>query len=240
MTDSVTEDKPPLLSVLGDKCLSKCYKKGEYIFHPRTLQIDKFNDSRCATEPRLVDDQRGVFYRGTRCDLNDNATHRIPNEQLVLLSYYFDPNFLLTYIYKLMTFNDVITWTNDNTHLPFNTIKRVHNCAWKIFGMKQDNITDIVLKYYYNIATKRWMDDYIGLLSTEFSFDIKYNISDDISSIKDIIIKKFFNYDFFVSIIVKYITVYHTSMVDIDSHYKKLKNFIYEQLHAVIKKEMVK
>jgi len=229
----------------GEKCLTKCYAKGEKIFHPITLTFKTadFNGT-CATEPHKDQDiekiSKGQFsVELGQCMLNSSLIH--PDERTIMMSYYFDPVFFVTIFYNLKTFNAVIRWTNDYTEASFATINRVHNCAWHIFGRNKDNITDIVLKYYYQLAVKKWMSIYIDNLSKKYSFNIRSDIvsnNNDPTSeeLSQIIIKKFFSYEFFVSVINQYIdTIKRDTDQRVKKHYRLIKNFVYEHLIDHIK-----
>ncbi len=104
---------------------------------------DKNNDS-CAINPVYSKDPQ--YYRENDmiyadvCRLADNNIYVQPIElESLLSSFYFNANDFLTNIYNLYSFDDVIYWTLENDQLPFYTIKRVHNCAWKVFGQNQLN-----------------------------------------------------------------------------------------------------
>lgn len=248
-TGSSTNDTPVSTEYLQtddeEECLTKCYVKGEKIFHPRTLTFKTAEfDGTCAIEPHKEHDiekiSKGQFVVETgQCILNSSLAY--PDERTIMMSYYFDPVFFITIFYNLKTFNAVIRWTNDNAESYFATINRVHNCAWHIFGRNKDNVTDIVLKYYYQLAVKKWMPIYIENLSKKYSFAIT---SDNITNSNDptsgelsqIIIKKFFSYEFFVSVMNKYIdTIKRDTDQRVKKHYRLIKNFVYEHLTDHIK-----
>lgn len=244
-----------LYTIDGDECLTKCYKKNENMFHPRTLQFNISHvDGQCGIESRKEDDMvqisKGHITKeyGT-CAVNNDLSYVVPIDKTIMLSYYFDPIFFIKILYNLQSFDAVIKWTNENINLPFNTIKRVHNCAWHIYGSHKDNITDIVLKYYYELAINQWMKDYIIHITRIFSFSVgiennilvhhKNKDTQHEEKLSDIIITAFFNYNFFVSTINKYI-ISLGNIVDnkVSSHYKNIKNFVYEHLIDNIKNSL--
>uniref|UniRef100_A0A6C0CCA1 Uncharacterized protein n=1 Tax=viral metagenome TaxID=1070528 RepID=A0A6C0CCA1_9ZZZZ len=177
----------------------------------------------------------------SRKDLCTNMS----NDMINILSYDFNLEFFLTKIYNFKTFDDVIIFSLDNEYI-YNplTIKRIHNCAWRYFGTNKDNITTSVLNYYYNLAIKLWMNDYMDLISKKYAFNL--SVDSDVlqidrltdkdrgdqndKKIQEIINVNLLSYDFFTSVINMYLDKYAGMMEDIKTHYKKIKNFMYQQL----------
>jgi len=157
------------------------------------------------------------------------------------LSYEFNLETFLSGIYNFKSFDDVIAFSLENEYIysPL-TIKRIHNCAWRLYGKNKDNITTSVLNYYYNLAIKLWMNDYIELISKKYAINlsvgdvlqINRNPDSDQSDkrVREIISTNLMSYEFFTSIINMYLDKYAGVMEDIKSHYKKIKNFVYRQL----------
>ncbi|AAV50630.1 hypothetical protein [Acanthamoeba castellanii mimivirus] len=237
-------EKPPLKSIYGRKCVSKCYKKGDIYLHPLLLTgvFDPHNNS-CAIEPIHSRDPR--YFRENDmifadiCKLEDNLTHELPNElESILLSFNFHPSDFLSGVYDLHSFDDVIYWTLENDYLPFNTVKRVHDCAWKVFGNKFSGLSNGVLEYYFDISRTYWLKDYVGPMENNFSFNFasdrppnsELNSSDTFGEIYGILYDKFYTYDLFVSFVKNYIKQYHDEWESIQSHYTNLKLFIYNNL----------
>ena len=182
-------------------------------------------------------------------DRNSDLCHKITTTNMLnSLTYEFDLEFFMTQIYNFKSFDDVIKWTYENEqYINPRTIKRVHNCAWRLYGNNKDNITTTVLDYYYKIVINLWMNDYINLIYKKYAFNVNIdsdilNISyygdnnfppenkESIDRIQTIIKLNLMTYDFFTSVINMYLDKYHDMMRDITSHYKKIKNFVYKQL----------
>lgn len=235
-TDNLKE-KPPLQTITGKNCLTECYSKDREYLNPVTI-IEKIRPqntkgkSTCAIVPIRSENPNKWDIWGV-CKMEDNLTHHIPSEKAsMLLNFYFDANDFLVEIYDIHTFNQVITWTIENNY-HFATIKRVHNCAWKVFGSNIENISEIVIDFYYELAKNNWMKDYIVIIKAKYSFDI---LSDNTTeSLSNIIIKKFFNKIFFTQIIKKYIETYVAVWNSIGSHYGNLKKFTFKCLIENIK-----
>lgn len=238
----VNEEKdtlPPLKSVKGRRCLTKCYPKGYMYLHPVLLTAVTGNiTSTCATEPIHSKDpsffrKYDIFIADT-CQLNDNELFQLPNElDSILLSYYFNPRDFLASIYELNSFEQVIKWTYDNDYLPFNTIKRVHNCAWRVFGNKYSEMSEKVYKYYYDICVNSWLKDYVKIIQNKYSFDLilkTNNNLDNLDEIYHIIKKKYLSFDFFERTIKKYIETYNEKWEKIETHYNHIKSFVFYSL----------
>ncbi len=143
-----------------------------------------------------------MIYADT-CRLEDNHIYQPPDElESLLLSFYFNPADFLTSIYDLHSFDQVIYWTLENNHLPFNTIKRVHNCAWKVYGSRMEEISSGVIDYYYDIAKLHWLKDYAKIIQNKYSFNFVTkqnfnNINNTQEEIYEILATKYFDYNFF-------------------------------------------
>ncbi len=230
---SQLDEKLPLRALNGDKCLTKCYPKEHPYLHPIILtKIRAPNKNSCAIDPKVGTE---YYYDYGICRLEDNLTYKIPSEkESILLNFYFNPHEFLADIYDLHSFSEVINWTIENSLSHFETIKRVHNAAWKAYGSKLENISEMVIRFYYGIAKNNWMKDYLDLIEKKYSFDIlaisKTTRVDSIFKAHDIIISNFFSEDFFAQIIKKYVDTFKDKWIQIESHYGNLKKFTYKCL----------
>ena len=241
--------KLPLKSINGRRCLTKCYPKGATYLHPVLLTgvADTVANS-CAIDPTHSKDPQ--YYReydmilSDKCRLEDNKLSQPPNEiESILLSFYFNPSDFLASIYEINSFDQAIEWTYENPHLPFDTIKRVHNCAWKVFGNK-DDLSNVVLEYYYEIAKTHWLHDYVKTIQNRYSFNLisdkNSNISNTSKEIYDIISSRFLTKNFFITTVKKFIYEYQDNWEQIDSYYRLLKHFVFTQLVKDIENEATK
>ncbi|AZL89316.1 hypothetical protein QKC54_gp0513 [Megavirus baoshan] len=233
-------NKLTLKSINGRKCLTKCYPSGNTYFHPILLTgVTEMSKNSCAIEPThsknpLYLRENDIIYADT-CNIEDNETHILPDElESVLLSFYFNPGDFLSSIYDLHTFDDVIYWTLENDYLPFNTIKRIHNCAWKVFGSNIENLSSTVLEYYYDISKTYWLKDYSKILQNDISINLVADSNKDYSNsnneFNNIIESNIYTYDFFIDIVKKYINQNFKQWNIIKSHYDNLKNFIFTEI----------
>lgn len=243
----------PLKSNNDRKCLTKCYPKGKTYLHPVLLTAiaDTVNKSTCAINPAYAKDVPEAFSKLLKnnnkpeqtnyynliyvdeCNLENNNIYKLPDElESILLSYYFNPNDFVENIYGLHSFVDVIDWTLENDYLPFNTIKRIHNCAWRIYGNKEENLPDQVVEYYYYISKNHWMRDYSRFL-LEKSTDIKtidlYKY-DSVDKLTKYINENYYDYNYFTDIMTTYMATRRDNWADIESYYGNLKKYIFGEL----------
>ena len=244
--DIKSKENYPLKTISGRRCLTKCHPKGIYYLHPILLTgvRDRAYDT-CAIDP--VHSKDPQYYKendmilADRCRIEDNISYNLPNElDSILLSFNFNPRDFLEGIYGLYSFDQVIYWTLENDYLPFDTIKRVHNCAWKAFGNKIEELTSGVTEYYYNLAKEYWLYDYAKIIQRDYSFELVVtkdpaNISDSTNEIYDVILMKFFDYAFFVSNLKNYIYEHENKWEILESHYDRIKNYLFQKLVEQIK-----
>lgn len=250
--DKLPSAKLPLKSINGRRCLTKCYPKGETFLHPVLLTgIRTDNANSCAIDPIHSNEHQYIkeneLVITDKCKLEDNKIFKTPNElESILLSFYFNPSDFLANIYGLKSFDDVIYWTTENEYLPFGTIKRVHNCAWKVYGNKIEDLSTNVLDFYYDISRYHWLKDYVKVIEKKYSFDLSTSekkstdIIDGSDEIYNIIFNKYFTYEFFVDTIKRYIYEYEDKWDIIDSHYGHIKKYIFEQLIENIEAQLTK
>jgi hypothetical protein len=231
-------EKLPLKSINGRRCLTKCFQSGTAYLHP-ILLTDLFGkENSCAIYPTYSKDPE--YYRKRdmilvdTCRLEDNVTHRKPDElESILLSFFFNPSDFLVSIYGLHSFDQVIYWTLENDDLPFDTVKRVHDCAWKVYG---DNIVELsngVLDYYYDICKMYWLKNYVKIIQNKYSFDVltkKSTVPDNADEIYNIIVNNYFSRDFFIDILHQYINEFQNKWDNIVSHYDGIKKYVFTKL----------
>lgn len=239
----IHNDKLPLKSIQGRRCLTKCIPRGEVYLHPILLTTVRDPLDSCAIEPVYTRNKKyakihNMVWADT-CKIEDNLTFHPPNElDSILSSFYFNSYDFLSEIYDLHSFDQIIYWTLENDHLPFDTIKRVHNCGWKVYGNKLEEISNTVIEYYYNISKTYWLKDYVKTIENDYSFDFVAKNTDyqdnDIDSVEkkifDVLYTKIYNYGFFSYVIKKYVYEYENKWEQINSHYDNLKKFIYAQI----------
>lgn len=218
--------KIPLRSRTGEICVTKCKEKNELFIHPITFQGIRKDYNVCAifpTQYNLPITDPSSILNIDACNIEDNEKFSTPSEvKMSLLTFNFDPIGFLKNVYQIHSFDDTIKWTLENNKFPFETIRRVHDCTWKVYGKNLENMTSIVYKYYYEIASNRWLKDYLIQLKEQFSFDIVEG------KLKDAITSNILTYDNFVMVIKKCITENQEKWLEIVSHYRFIKKYVYD------------
>jgi hypothetical protein len=186
----------------------------------------------CAVEPAYNTDPESTIpsYRGLtitdKCRIEDNEKYQLPNElESMLFGFFFDSQDFLFSTYGIRTFDSTIKWTLDNPQLPFGTIRRVHNCSWKIFGT---NLSGIVVDYYYDVAIENWLDNYILELEKQFSFDVESDTKS--TTLKQFIMRTYFTKSFFSDTLRKFVKTYESDWDNIFNYYDMIKVFTYDEL----------
>lgn len=226
----------PLKSINSRKCLTKCYPKNQPYLHPISLRIIPIpNMDSCAIYPVHSRDTEiskyGDMIWFDKCNQSDNEYYEIPDElDSMLLRFTFNSRDFLTSIYELYSFDDVIRWSLENDDLPTNTIKRVHNCAWKIHGDNSDNLSTIVIDYYYDLFKDNWLENYMIHIMEKYSLELGLNEEESNGNINNILIKKYFTYNFFWNVIKSYIEKYKSEWEKINSHFDNIRNFTYDKI----------
>lgn len=238
----------------GNSCLTKCYAPGQAFIHPVSLiAIHAIDKNICAVYP-WYDSTKDKTIDHEPCETKKNVKYDIPDEkEAFLLRFFFDNANFLNRIYGLNNFDQVIEWTMNNIKdLPFDTIKRVHNCAWKAYVETFKDISLLVIEYYYQLACNNWMKDYVKHILTKFSFNVLSLISNESESnldsnsnpnpnpnldsnldpekLRNIVIKKYFSLNKFSNFLQAYADLYALRWNEIVSPYKHIKNFVYEKL----------
>lgn len=236
-----TNNKPPLKSINGRKCITKCYKKGKLFIHPVILQLMLATDKDvCAINPVPSRDPLYDAIYVDYCKLSDDETYELPNElESLLSSFHFSPLDFLENLYNIYSFDDAIKWTLENDYLPFDTIKRVQNCSWRVFGLISGEVSGMVIDYYFDIARHHWIKDYAILVEKDYSFSIKLDdmVNNARHEVESIIYRDFLTYDFFVNCIKNYIDDYTDKWEMVNSHYASIKKYIFNKLVESMEKK---
>jgi len=253
----------PLRSKTGQICITDCKEKNEPFVHPVTLEYIKENRNVCAIFPtqepiKIPQSDSQLLYVDTSrpwimdsCNVDDNDKYFKPDEiKMMLLTFNFDAVAFLKNVYNIKSFEDSIKWTLENNKLPFDTIKRVHDCTWSVYGKNMENIPIIVYQYYYEIAVNKWLNIYRRAIEEKYSFDIvkgktasldfysraqttlnnkDANISRS-DKLSDAILTKILTYDKFIETIKKYILSRQENWEEIISHYESIKDYVFHYI----------
>jgi hypothetical protein len=237
------------------QCLTKCYTKGVNYIHPILFDIirDHDNDT-CATNVFLDKNNNPKSFDNCHINSNENVKEDNNNEYLytIIPQINLDSKEFLANIYDLYSFDHVIDWTNQNNYLPYDTIKRVHNLAWKGFIKSPNDLNNILLGYYYDLVKFVWIKDYYKLLNKHYKISLvngevvfsvrndnldKVDNSDNLDKVYIKILKEYFPFSFFVSVIKKYVKDNNKKLSE--NSYDQIKKYCYKYLLKQIQKSIV-
>lgn len=157
----------------------------------------------------------------------------IDEKNIIISSFSFDAEIFLNNIYGLKSFDDVINWSIDNEHIPFNTHYRIHNCAWRAFGKDVSVLTINVFNYYYEKIKNEWLHEYTNEIFKKYADYLQKNVSKKIinkNTLYEYIVGEYFTYNFLVSVLKQYINENQSKWYTIQSHYYLIKKFIYDSI----------
>jgi hypothetical protein len=141
------------------QCIGPCYKRSEEIIHPITYQIvTDHTRNFCPVNPWKNKFTNRVESVG-ECAYGkvNNRNYKIDYLNQTI---YFDENSFLKIYYQIFGLDLAILWYNDNPHISYNTIRRIMDCAIKVYGIAEfydkdssDMINEftkfMILNYWY-------------------------------------------------------------------------------------------
>nr|QBK89068.1 MAG: uncharacterized protein LCMiAC02_01610 [Mimivirus LCMiAC02] len=146
----------------GRQCIGPCYKPGEWIIHPITLDYQT-NDHApfCPTEPwsHPMDVDKDVLFidECKQASENIDRTNKLVEYNIILPQIDFDCKKFLKIYYKIFSFENAIVWINKHKHSALFTKLRILECAWKSYGYNIDVIDDSVVNLYIDIIKRYWI-----------------------------------------------------------------------------------
>jgi hypothetical protein len=168
------------LSKYKYQCLTPCYPPNKSYLHPYFLELLHVkNASTCGVfYAKEYDTGKTTFQPIDECAYNPDVETDDDNVLAYMPIFEFNYTDFLNKVYGITNFDDVINWTNNNTHLSKYTIIRVHNCAWKGYGNELENISDTVVEYYYDLFSdmqnfKFTLDQFYELVKEYWRNNIK-------------------------------------------------------------------
>lgn len=205
------------------KCLTQCYPKNTPYVHPILLTVVAEKDKNsCAIEPVYnthshYEPTHQTIWANT-CLLNENNDLTINDEiNIMTTSFYFNDHDFLTSIYQLHSFEQIIDWTLQHTYLPLNTIKRVHNCGWRIFHSKLNRSNTKVIDYYYHLSKTDWLFQHLKETTIENKSELNKQLK---------IIQHAYTLRTFYSLLKKYMNENQKNWNDIVSHYDNFCQYV--------------
>lgn len=234
MEDTSKKRKKILKSHDGNKCLTSCNVKGSKYLHPILMTDFESGDNSCAVSSLNTKNTKRIRKIDSwfeKCDpSNNNNSQDVDEIENIMSGFLITAYDLINDVYELKTFDDVIRWLIDNSKKNKLTLARIHNCAWKVYGMKHDEITNLVTSYYYNLSLSDWLPGFIDDVKKEYSFNLIINKNYHPTSLSDIIKNEFYTHNFFTRTLQKYIYSYEDQWHRIDQHFTHIKSFVFSTL----------
>lgn len=233
------------------KCIGSCYKKGEQIIHPITYDVVTDNlRSFCPVNP-WKNKATGHVYTTSGCTYKkmNNELHEPKKvSDCINQQFEFDPAVFLKVYYHIYGLDLAILWYNDNPTASYYTIKRIMDCAIKIYGIEEfydKESSDMINEFTKFMILNYWMESYLKTLI--LWFDFKYDIINDkytfqIRNEKNISllnydkgmhkvlyneIEKLLNEKLLIDIHRIFVVIYKDNWNNIESHFSKLKKVTY-------------
>ena len=231
-------------------CIGPCYEPKTVIVHPLTLELVTNNTYPFCPTNSYIYRKDGKDYI-ISIDECANPTMRKDLEKKDL-----ELNMLLPYInfncgsflrlyYDINTFYNAIDWVNTNTAESYLTKMRIIDCALNEWGNLSDFvITDGLVEFYSYIIKKHWikyfypiLKSYIVLENNEISLSNRKDDSNSKYKTEKInyIIKKIFNKNTILKILMKYRKDYLHEWKNIESHNDNIKRYMVQYIKNEIK-----
>lgn len=168
-------DKFPT-SINNQQCIGPCYKPGEKIVHPYTLNLVTAEHPFC---PTLVwfNEKTQSYEQIDMClspsDVSQNQQQIDLN--LIVPVFHFSCEYFLKSYYNIFSFEGATDWVYNNIQSPINTQLRIMNCAWKVFGSNVDIINDQLIDFYSKLIKNNWLKKIYPKISKYIYVDEKNN-----------------------------------------------------------------
>lgn len=165
---SLTDEFP--MSITKNKCIGPCYPANTPILHPITLQLTSNSKPFCPIQPLLnkfqaSTQQQLLHGRAQIIDECSKITSTGQYEQnFITPKIEFDTTKFLILYYSIQSLDDAVIWYNNNASVPYNTIKRIMDCALKIYGieeLQEKPATDFMIEFTKFMILEYWFDKYL-------------------------------------------------------------------------------
>jgi hypothetical protein len=231
------------------KCIGPCYKKGERVVHPVTYAVVTDNyQNFCPVNPWKTK-ASGHVYTTTGCTYKkDSNTDQKDKKRIDCINQRidFDPSSFLKIYYHIDGLDLAILWYNENPTVSYSTIKRIMDCAIKVYGITEfyekessDMINEftkfIILNYWlktYETSLIRWFDfkydinKYIMQVRNEQNItSLDYN--DEMYKMLHDQVELLLTEKLLINIHKTFVIIYKDKWDSIESHFSKLKKTTY-------------
>lgn len=210
----------------GDQCITPCYGAGQEFVHPITFQIVKEDKQVCGIQPH-DDFQLGL------CAVPTTMNQDEINRELITPYINLDLGFLLSSVYGCKSFEEVLTYIENESHLPIETRMRIVDMGLSVFGKNiivlDPRFIEFIIKiveikykkYIYKKNNKHIMfeKDVAFFVRKQTTLSKKEHYSERITLMNE----KFVNYNMVQTFLLKY---FKTRQYDWENIYYPIKDII--------------
>ena len=241
------------------QCLGPCYEPGTFIIHPTTLEhVTDFKNPFCPVNewehinPTTGKKELAIHDTCFKPTDTTKISSKEVEMNIILPKIDFNCNHFLKIYYKIYSMEGMMDWLDKNGHLPYYTIRRIMDCAWKSYGMDNYIVDDRIILYYVKIAKTRWIHNiykkigkYVKFTDEKIQFSSKESEMAENSIEKiNFIVDKLINPSTMSKFLTKYVEFYSNNTdTQMQSDSKNTTNVINEDNEIshtdIIKKEFI-
>jgi hypothetical protein len=236
------------------QCVGPCFQPNTLIVHPLTLEYvtDRYYPFCPVREWSYIDNETGdKIMKTTDICLNPTESKDLSGKEfeinMLTPTVDFNDEQFLKIFYNIYSFDDAVTWIDNKTYTsPLLTRYRVMNSAWNAYGSEIDIIDYRIVKFYIELAKKRWSSDiykhlhkYVHILGQDVLLgdpdknDLSYK---DNAVIRiNFLIDRFINNDEMYKFLVKYLKHRKDEWENTIDHSDSIKNDLIKYIENKIK-----
>lgn len=237
-------------SVNGHQCVGPCYHHGVRYRHP--IYMDKiYNDDGPACPVTLYKNENGKDVNADKCLVPTHKKEDTKEMELIGLTPYiaFNDDYFLNIYYGISTFEEGLSWINNNYELPTLTLSRIFNMSMKVYG-NGINIIDNRITQFIERFLKKKIDKiseknlrYVGSKNSHIMLMKPRDNNDEkaranVKERQEYLSRMFINEDEIYKFMVKYFKGRKDEWSDINDHVNRITNDMAEYIEQKIKKTL--
>lgn len=249
MNESVEENKKGF----KNRCIGPCYPGGMEVLHPITLEYITYNEPFCPTAPWRH--KLGGIWRHERCN---KVTYKPdgPDEvesNFIIPKFVFNPDEFLKIYYRMFSIDDAVLWYNENPDVPYQTIRRIMDCALKVHGIDElytREASDLMVEFTKFMILNYWFDLYfvnltphLQIIDEKIIFLKEPDKDNKLDAQQKILIKsnieKLLTNLFVVKSLKKFVKHYKEEWFSMSNHTKKLQKSMLASIIHELSKEKI-
>lgn len=228
------------ISTGNKECIGPCYPKNKYIMHPNTLQyVTNIDNPFCPVEPYY--NNKTKKYEQVDICLVQSKLEDIDQNQIELSflvpTFQFSCEHFLKIYYDIFSFEGAVDYITQNIKDPIFTNFRIIDCAWKIYGLKIDLISEELIDLYMYFIKKTWVkhiySNIYNYITVKEDIFLEKNTDDaDFKKIEKInyIIKKICTRQMIFTVIQEYLYENKSNWNDIVDHNELIKEHLVKHI----------